>query len=149
MTKRYVREAQLTYRRTHVDVPAGPVVSSRDVWRIARQIIGDRMSESFLVFALDARHRVIGYHEAGRGGTAECPVDISACLRYPLLAGASAVILSHNHPSGEVEPSESDLALTRRLCVAFKAVGLLVLDHVIVGDAAAYSFLDQGRLEIK
>lgn len=144
---RYAREAQITYRRTRVDLPPGPVFSSRDVARIARQLIGERMGESFLVFALDQKHRVIGYHEAGRGGTAECPVDITACLRYPLLAGAAAVILVHNHPSGSVEPSDSDVALTRRLCVAFQAVGLRVLDHVIVADVATYSFLDSGLME--
>lgn len=146
MTARYLREAQLTYSRTSVKLESPDVRSSETVYRIAGPLIGSRIVESLIVIALDVRRRVIGIHEVSRGTVDGCLVQTSDVFRYPLIAGACAVILAHNHPSGSVEPSPDDLRLTERVRDAGKLLGIPVLDHVIVSDSAYFSFLDQGLI---
>jgi len=149
MEKFYVREAQVTYRRVALKATAndGPVRSSAHVAAIASQLVGANLAEDFLVFALSARHKIQGYHLVGRGGVTGCPVDIQAAVRYPLLVGSAAIILAHNHPSGDVQPSNEDHELTRRIQAACKLLGMPLLDHVIVGDGLEYySFLDHDDL---
>ena len=75
-----------------------------------------------------------------------CPVDpkvvFSACLRHR----APAVILVHNHPSGDPDPSPEDVAITRKLLFACKAVGITVHEHLVIGDNRYFSFADQGYI---
>lgn len=144
----YLREAQLTYRRTD-RIPEDlrrPIRNSADVARVVRPRIGDRITESFLSVALDAKNRILGYHEVARGSTSACPVIPSDTFRYPLITGASSIILAHNHPSGQSAPSDEDVAMTRKLREAGQLLGLPVLDHLIVTVDGYYSFLDAGLL---
>jgi DNA repair protein RadC len=141
----YIREAELTYRRKAMPDGTEPTAttlrSSADVARIARALIGSRLTESLLVLALDAKNKVLGFHEVARGSTSACPVLPADVLRYPLIAGATGVVLVHNHPSGDVTPSPEDRAVTRRIVDASTLLGLRMLDHLIVSDERHYSFL--------
>ena len=144
----YVREVELSYRRrasAAVQDTKG-IATSRDVVALVQPLIGNRIVESLLVLALSARNRVLGYHEVGRGTVSSCGVERADVFRYPLVVGANAVIVAHNHPSGSATPSEEDIAFTRVLVQAGKILGLPVLDHVIVADEASYSFLDAGLM---
>ncbi len=144
----YLREAQITYRRAGKlpeDVRKA-VRSSADVAPIVAELIGDRITESFLVFALDAKNRIIGYHEVARGGTTSCPVSPADAFRYPVASGAVAIIAAHNHPSGDVVPSTEDVEFTRKLRKAGELLGISLLDHVIVGEDGYMSLLDAGLL---
>jgi DNA repair protein RadC len=147
----YIREAELTYRRRKTsNDPAAPTVttvrSSQDIAPIARVLIGARLTESLIVFALDAKNRIIGFHEVARGSVSSCPVLPADVFRYPLIAGAAAIILAHNHPSGDVAPSAEDRAFTSRVCDAAKLLGIRLLDHLVVSDERHHSFLDAGEL---
>jgi DNA repair protein RadC len=147
----YIREAELTYRRrkTPPDAcePAFTTVrSSGDIAPIARALIGARLTESLIVLALDAKNRLLGYHEVARGSTTACPVLLADVFRYPLMAGAVAIVVAHNHPSGDVTPSPEDRMVTRRIVEAATLLGLRMLDHLIVSDERHYSFLDAGEL---
>jgi DNA repair protein RadC len=147
----YIREAELTYRRRKTAHDAGaPTVttvrSSQDIAPIARALIGARLTESLIVFALDSKNRIVGFHEVARGSTSSCPVLPADVLRYPLIAGAVGLILAHNHPSGDVTPSPEDRTVTRRIVEASALLGLRVLDHLIVSDERHFSFLDAGEL---
>jgi DNA repair protein RadC len=104
------------------------------VAHVARTIIGDIDHEVMIVLHLDVKNRVRGYHEAGRGGLAFCSVDPMQVFRTALMAGARAIVLVHNHPSGDPSPSPEDMALTRRLVDGGALLGVQVLDHVILGD---------------
>ncbi len=86
----YLREAQITYRRGGKlpDAVQRIVRSSRDVAPLVSELIGSRITESMLVLALDAKHRIIGYHEVGRGSVTSCHVCVGDTFRYPLMVGA-------------------------------------------------------------
>jgi DNA repair protein RadC len=144
----YLREAIVTYRRNG-KLPEGVrrrVSTSRDVAPVVQQLIGARMTESFLVLALSAKHEIVGFHEVARGGVASCPVVVADVFRYPIACGALGIILAHNHPSGDRTPSPEDLAITRKLLEASRLLGIGLLDHIIVGEDGYTSFLDDGLL---
>lgn len=144
----FAREAQVTYKRREPGERAvgTPIMTSTDAATHLRHAIGDVCVEHFVVLTLDARSRVIGRATIGIGGSSYCPVDVAAILRFALLAGASAIVLGHNHPSGDPAPSREDIILTERIIKASALIGIRVLDHVIVAERGSFSFLDAGIL---
>lgn len=141
---KYVREAQITYKRTQIPTPR--VFSSRDVAGILRGTIPDGPQEHFVVLAVDSRNTITATFTAGIGGLDNCPVDPASIFRFALLAGARALILGHNHPSGDPVPSTNDTEITKRLMDGAALLGLQILDHVIVTHDGYFSFLDSGLL---
>jgi len=91
--------------------------------------------EIFGLVTLDARHRLVGVHDLTRGTRNQSPVDPADVLRTALIDDAAGVIVYHNHPSGDLEPSRDDMALTRRLVNAGDIVGVPVLDHMVIAGA--------------
>lgn len=89
--------------------------------------------EVFGFLTVDSRHRLIRSHEHSIGTRTQAPVDPADLFRRALGDGAAGVLIYHNHPSGQLEPSRDDLDLTRRLVRAGEVVGVAVWDHVIVG----------------
>jgi DNA repair protein RadC len=89
--------------------------------------------EVFGFLTVDGRHRLIRSHEHSLGTRTQAPVDPADLFRKALGDGAAGVLLFHNHPSGQLEPSRDDIDLTRRLVRAGEVVGVAVWDHVIVG----------------
>jgi DNA repair protein RadC len=104
----------------------------------AARVVMDRLRfaevERFLVLLLNTRHEVLDAVEVTRGGLASSPVHPREVFKAAVREGAAAVILVHNHPSGDPAPSRADLAVTTRLCRAAALMGIPVLDHVIIGD---------------
>jgi DNA repair protein RadC len=104
----------------------------------AARVVMDRLRfaevERFLVLLLNTRHEVLDAVEVSRGGLASSPVHPREVFKIAVREGAAAVILVHNHPSGDPAPSRADLAITARLCRAAALLGIPVLDHVIIGD---------------
>lgn len=130
-----------------MDEPYGRRLDGPDaVEAAARILIGSSAQEHFCVFFLDVRNRIIGFSEAGRGAVDSCPVDPRQVFRAALVAGASSIIISHNHPSGDATPSAADILLTDRLGRGATLLGLELLDHVIVTDSDSISFRATGRL---
>jgi DNA repair protein RadC len=110
--------------------PAGdPEVAADVVMSILRK--QDHGSEHFLILALDGRHRVNGFKVHSSGTRNQAPVDSAAIFRTALALDAAGIILAHNHPSGQLEPSRDDLDLTKRLVQAGNVVGVGVWDHII------------------
>jgi DNA repair protein RadC len=101
---------------------------------LMQKLKGERQ-EVFGFLSLDARHRIVRFHELTHGTRSQAPVDASELFRRALLDDAVGLLLYHNHPSGDLDPSMDDLALTKRLVRAGEVVGLRVLDHVIVAGA--------------
>ena len=91
--------------------------------------------EIFGFFSLDAGHRLIRNHELSLGTSRQAPVEPAELLRTALLDRAEEILVYHNHPSGEPEPSRDDLAITRRLALAASTVGLPLVDHLVVAGA--------------
>lgn len=125
-----------------------PVISqSESAARVIDAALADEVQESFGCLLLDGRNKVTGVFIAHRGTVASVLVSPADVLRPALVAGAASIIIFHNHPSGDVEPSEDDQQITRRIEKAAEVLGLKVLDHIILGEAGNYySFADRGLL---
>jgi DNA repair protein RadC len=145
-----IKNFELKVRRVQVGEGGAPygkaIREPADVADIARRIIGDNAQESFVVFILDIRNRVVGFTEAARGSIDACPVEPRTVFRTAVALGASAIIVAHNHPSGELTPSREDIDLTKRLKAAAELLGIAFLDHVVVTDAGTASLRERGDL---
>jgi len=102
---------------------------------VAKALFQDEAQEVFAALYLNTRNTLQGYSIIARGGQAVCEVDPRVLFRNAILSGAEAVILVHNHPSGNPEPSPEDLALTKRLIAAGQLIGISVIDHLIIGES--------------
>lgn len=112
------------------------------------QIIGDVDREYFVTLFLDGKNRITGLHVVSQGSLNQSIVHPRETFKAAILANAAAVILAHNHPSGDTAPSREDREITRRLKEAGELLGIKVLDHVIVAtDTGNYlSFTESGLL---
>jgi DNA repair protein RadC len=108
--------------------------------------LGQRAHEVFGVLFLDAQHRLIQFVEMFRGTLTQTSVYPREVVQQALQCGASAVVLAHNHPSGQVQPSRADQLLTQTLREALALIDVRVLDHVIVGPGQSLSMAQKGWL---
>jgi DNA repair protein RadC len=121
--------------------------SSRDVTVVLRPLFAGADRELFAVACLDAKHHLIGVNVVSVGSLTLSIVHPREVFKPVILLNACAVVLAHNHPSGDPTPSPEDRTLTARLVAAGELLGIRVLDHVILtDDGPYYSFADQGQL---
>ena len=111
-----------------------------DIAPTLMSLLGQEAVEVFVVVCLSTRHRVICYHEVGRGTIDSVSVNPRDVFKAALLANASAVIVAHNHPSGDATPSVDDRLVTRRLLDAGKLLNVPLTDHLVIGDGTWISF---------
>ena len=131
------------------DSPSAPVTDSPDAVAILRAIYADLDAgqEHLVMLARDAGGRITGFKVVASGGSTSSIVDPKLVFRAALFLGADAIILAHNHPSGTTTPSAEDVLVTRRLALAGEALGIRVLDHIILGDGQTYySFAEDRKL---
>ncbi|POY37140.1 DNA repair protein [Solitalea longa] len=102
--------------------------------------------EEFKVLLLKRNQKVIGLYPVSLGGVSGTVVDAKVIFVAALLSHASTIILCHNHPSGNLQPSEPDIRITRQLKEAGKVLNIDVLDHLIVSSEGYFSFGDEGLL---
>lgn len=98
--------------------------------------------KAFAVF-LDREHRIIGHFLLSAGGTGSTDIDVKLVAKPGIDLLASAVILSHNHPSGNPLPGKADIAMTEKVKKALDLLDIKLLDHIILGDGTAYSYSDE------
>ncbi len=122
------------------------ITSSRDAFEIFRSTMGDRPYEEFWIILLNRANKVIRKCVISEGGVSGTVVDPKKIFKISLDHHASSIILGHNHPSGVITPSEADIRITRKLKEAGNLLEINVLDHLIIGDGAYYSFADEGAL---
>ncbi len=122
------------------------IATSRDAFEIIQSVLSDLRYEEFWVILLNRSNKVIGKFQVSDGGVAGTVVDPKKLFKLALENNASYVILSHNHPSGNLKPSEADILLTRKLIEAGKLLELPILDHIIMGEEKYLSFADEGLL---
>src|SRR5207302_8829691 len=102
--------------------------------------------EVFLALVLDGKNQLLGFNQVSVGSLSAALVHPREVFKAAILANAAAIILVHNHPSGDPEPSPEDRAITGRLKEAGELLGIKVLDHVVIGDGRYVSFADQQLL---
>ncbi|BFM13742.1 DNA repair protein RadC [Simiduia litorea] len=136
---------EMSRRHLQAELRRGDMLTSPDlVARFLQAQLRHRDREVFALLLLDAQHRLIEFVHLFEGtldGASVYPRDVVKCA---LLKAAAAVILVHNHPSGVAEPSQADIAITRRLKDALALVDIRVLDHLIVGDGYCASLAERG-----
>lgn len=118
------------------------ITKSTDVEAYFRPKLGADTMESLHVLGLDARNRVRFEECVARGGISSCAVTPTQILRPLVLNACAGGIVVHNHPSGDPSPSAEDIALTDRIAAGATAVGVKLVDHVIVARERTFSFLD-------
>lgn len=124
------------------------VVSPVTAANLLHQYLDGADREHFVVLLLDTHHQIIGIHTVTIGTLDTSLIHPREVFKPAILANASAVLLAHNHPSGDPTPSAEDRAVTRQLVAAGELIGIQVVDHVILGDAPRYaSFLEACILE--
>ena len=124
------------------------ITSSESAEKFIRQFYGDDLEifESFFILLLNRANETIGYAKISQGGIVGTVVDKKILLKYVVESLASGIILAHNHPSGNTNPSQADLNITKDLQQLCKLVDSEVLDHVILTADSFYSFADNGKL---
>ncbi len=124
------------------------VISSWDaVLNYCHTTMAHRETEHFRVLFLDRKNILIADEEQARGTVDHVPVYPREIVKRALELNASALILVHNHPSGDTTPSQADIDMTRQVVTAAQALGLTVHDHLIIGKSAELSFRSQGLLD--
>lgn len=144
MTTTFVREIALRYRNKKRLEPLNPITSPDKAAEFIRKILPDNVREHFVALFLDSAHHVSGFYVVATGTANSCPVGIREVFQGAILAGALGLVVSHNHPSGNVVPSHDDHMITKRLIEAGALLGIPVIDHVIVGPDKFYSFKENG-----
>jgi len=123
-----------------------PLNNSTELFDFLNHQIRDKKTECFEAVFLDAKNRVITSETLFRGTLTASAVYPREVVRAALDHDAAAVIFAHNHPSGEPEPSNEDIAITRQLVFACRVVGITVHEHLIMGDNRYFSFADHGHI---
>jgi DNA repair protein RadC len=123
------------------------VKNSGDLIKYLHHSIGNREREYFAGIFLDAKNRVLAYEILFTGTLTSSSVYPREVITKALHHKAATIIFAHNHPSGDVSPSQGDIAITRRLIFALSYVGIIVHEHVITGGDDFYSFHENGYIE--
>ncbi len=135
-----VRERRAGYGRQR------RVRNSRDIYKAFREHFATLDREQFLVILLDTKNAIIGFNVVSMGTLNGSLVHPREVFKPAILGNAAAVILLHNHPSGDPAPSTEDRTITARLRQAGDILGITLLDHVIIGDGTYASFAEQQLL---
>ena len=144
---RIVREAALRMTWQKLSATEAPVLTSYDaIIEYCRAASGYKDREEFRVIFLNAKNRIIGEEVQQRGSVNAVAIHPGEVMRSAVLKGATALILVHNHPSGDVTPSRADIEVTRKIAEALAAVEIRLIDHFIVSKSLVFIFNDHGLL---
>jgi len=127
-----------------LDIPS--IKSSKAVFEIMQPIIGELNHEEFWVLYLNNSNKIIHKIKLSSGGITGTLVDVRIIYKKALELSAVAIILSHNHPSGTLKPSNSDKDLTTKIIEAGKSLDIKILDHIIITERSYFSFADNEML---
>lgn len=122
------------------------ITCSQDIYELMKPELQDEQIEYFFLILLSRSNQVMKKHLISQGGTAGTVVDTKLVFKAALEHLAQSMILVHNHPSGNLKPSEQDKRLTERMVKVGRELDLPILDHVIFTDVGYFSFADEGMI---
>ena len=124
------------------------VAGSRDVYDVLQRIWSDRIDhvEEFMVLCLNRANRILGWAKISQGGLSGTVADPKVIFQVALKSNACSLILAHNHPSGNGEPSREDIDITKQIAESGKIIGIPCHDHIIFADDSFTSFAERGLL---
>jgi DNA repair protein RadC len=138
---------ELGRRRSEDPPPARKKISgSRDVYAFFRPSLGDLKHEEFWILLLNRANRVLGRIRVSQGGITGTVIDARIILKHAIERLACSIILCHNHPSGNLKPSDADITITSKIRESCKHMDIQVLDHIIIADNSYFSFSDEGLI---
>lgn len=144
-----VAEIQLSYKSHVKPSDRVKITCSRDAYNVLLQTWDDNkleFVEQFKVMLLNRANKVLGVFEVSTGSTTATVADPKIIFAAAIKANASGIIIAHNHPSGNLSPSQQDIDLTRKVKDGGKILEVQLLDHVIITTESYYSFADEGIL---
>jgi DNA repair protein RadC len=142
-------EVQLNYRSKVKLRDLKTVVSSHDSFEILKPLYQEdkiEYVEQFIILLLNRASKPLGWVKISQGGITGTVADPRLIFQASLLTNSTAIILSHNHPSGNLHPSQTDIELTRRIKEGGKILEIGILDHLIICSDSYYSFADEGMI---
>ena len=138
---------ELGRRRKLAETPeSSQIKSSQDVADIFQPLLSDLLHEEFWILFLNRSNRVIARMKMSQGGISGTVTDVRLIMKKALEHLASGIIVCHNHPSGNLNPSEADSKITRKIKEAGEIMDIQLLDHLIISEKDYYSFADNGLL---
>ena len=142
-----VGEVELSYKPKIKNLHK--IISSEDAYKYLLPTYKEGTicyKEYFKVLFLNQANQVLGYTLISEGGITETSVDVRVILQAALLTNSVALVIAHNHPSGNLKPSQEDIKITKQVKDAAQLMRIRVLDHLILTDTGYYSFSDEGQL---
>ena len=141
-------EIQVTYKTKVKFKEMKKITTSRDAEEVFRNIWSDciELREEFYILLLNRANRVLGWYRLSEGGTAGTVADSKLMFSVALKGNACGIILAHNHPSGNTQPSDADISLTKRFVAGGKILEINILDHLILASESYFSFADDGLM---
>lgn len=133
-------------RRSEEAIENVKISSSNSVFEVLQPMLGDLPHEEFWILYLNNANKIIETFQISKGGITGTLVDVRITLRKALELGAVSLILAHNHPSGNLNPSEADKQLTQKMKTAAESMDIKILDHLIVTEKSYFSFADEGLM---
>lgn len=140
-------EIKITYSTKVKPSDRKSVTTSNDAYDIFLQIFPNiEYREYFYILLLNRSNKILGYNQISAGGISGTIVDPRLIFQTALKANASSIIIGHNHPSGNLQPSENDIQLTDKLRKGASFMDIPILDHLILTTDGYYSFADEGMM---
>ena len=134
-------------RKALQEVPEKPQISSsKDAYQVFHPYLADLKTEEFWALYLNQSNKVIHIEKLTQGGISQSVVDVRILFKIGLEKFATAVIVAHNHPSGNLKPSSEDINITKKISEGGKILSINLLDHLIITQKSYYSFSDEGIL---
>jgi DNA repair protein RadC len=137
---------QFELKKIQTDFPKIKITKSEDSNKFIRQFYSDDLGiyESFFILLVNRASYTIGYAKISQGGIAGTIVDIKLVSKYAIESLCSGVIVAHNHPSGNTNPSNEDKLITNKIKQALNIFDIQLMDHIILTEDSYYSFADEG-----
>jgi len=142
-----VGEVELSYKPKFKNLHK--IISSEDAYKYLLPTYREGTicyKEYFKVLFLNQASQILGYTLISEGGLTDTNVDVRVILQAALLTNSVALVLAHNHPSGNLKPSRQDIEITKQVKDAAQLMRITVIDHLILTDTGYYSFSDEGQL---
>jgi DNA repair protein RadC len=133
-------------RRSEDAVELKKITSSQSIFEIMQPIIGELPHEEFWIIYLNNSNKVLSKLQLSKGGITGTLVDVRLVFKSAIELGAVGIVLSHNHPSGTLIPSDADKQITKKLIQAGASLDIKILDHLIISESSYFSFADEGVL---
>jgi DNA repair protein RadC len=133
-------------RKTSDVLERKQISSSKDLFELFEPLLIDLVHEEFWIVFMNGANKVLSTHKLTQGGIQQTIVDVPLLLKMSLERLAQSIAVAHNHPSGQNKPSNEDENITRRIKQGCDAIGIRLLDHIIVARGKYYSFADEGKL---